>query len=184
MPVNTPVRTPSAPRPLASGVAAETIVVSAIYSLLLATGGGCVFYASIWHVSISAGYFTDPPWAAAYLLLAIVWLLCPVALLILGLVHLHRRARLKWWPAVAWVGAVAASMAIGVVILHDFGLLFSAYPRDLDGSPLGPSRFAPGGPYWQALIAAGGQLAVGAVMIALLIASARKRTAAAKPIVS
>lgn len=141
---------------------------------MLATGGGCVFYASIWPVSIPVEYFIDLRWAAAYVVLAIVWLLCPAALLILGLVHLHQRACLKWRLAVAWVGAVAASMAIGVVIMHDFGLWAAAYPEDLDGSPPGPSRFAPGGPYWQALIAAGGQLAVGAVMIALLTVSARK----------
>lgn len=97
-----------------------------------------------------------------------------MALLILGLVHLHQRARIKWWSAVAWVGTVAAGMAIGVLIMHDFGLLFTAYPKDLDGSPLGPSRFAPATPYWQALIATGGQLAVGAVMIALISALSRK----------
>jgi hypothetical protein len=99
-----------------------------------------------------------------------------VALLILGLAHLHQRARLKWWPAVAWVAAVAAGMAIGVVIMHDFGLLFTTYPQGLDGSPLGPSRFAPDVPYWQALIAAGGQLAASAVMIALITALSRIAT--------
>jgi len=56
------------------------------------------------------------------------------------------------------------------VILHDFLLLLTAFPRDTDGTPLGPSRFAPGAPYWQALIAASGQLAVGAIMIALIVA--------------
>jgi hypothetical protein len=67
--------------------------------------------------------------------------------------------------------------------MHDYGLLFNSYPRDLDGSPLGPSRFAPGRPHWQALIAAGGQLAAGAVMIALITASARQGATAAKRVV-
>lgn len=173
------VSAPLALKQHVSGGGAWVIVVSVVYSLILATGGGYVFYASIRPVSIPAGYgapLIDFPWAAAYLLLAVVWLLGPVALLVLGLAHLHQRARLKWWPAVAWVGAVAAGVAIGAVIMHDFGLLFTAYPQDLDGSPLGPSRFAPDTPYWQALIAAGGQLAVSAVMIALITALSRTAT--------
>jgi hypothetical protein len=43
--------------------------------------------------------------------------------------------------------------------MHDFRLLFTAYPRDLAGDPLGPSRFAPGTPYWLAFIAMGARLA-------------------------
>jgi hypothetical protein len=182
LPIDTQVSAPLAPKQHVSGDGAWVIVVSVVYSLILATGGGYVFYASIRPVSIPTGYgfpLIDFPWAAAYLLLAVVWLLGPVALLILGLAHLHQRARLKWWPAVALVSTVAAGMAIGVVIMHDFGLLFTAYPRDLDGSPLGPSRFAPDTPYWQALIGASGQLAVSAVMIALITALTRT----AKPMV-
>jgi hypothetical protein len=53
--------------------------------------------------------------------------------------------------------------------MHDFRLLFTAYPRDLDESPLGPSRFDPGAQYWQALIAADGELAIGAILIALIV---------------
>jgi hypothetical protein len=49
--------------------------------------------------------------------------------------------------------------AVGLLIMHDFRLLFTAYPRDLAGDPLGPSRFAPGTPYWLALIAMGARLA-------------------------
>ena len=63
---------------------------------------------------------------------------------------------------------------IGRLILHDFDLLLTAFPRDLDGTPLGPSRFAPGAPYWQALIAACGELMVGALLIALMVALSRK----------
>lgn len=170
LPLDAPAPTHLGPKSL--GVVAEewTIAVSVAYSLILATGGGYVFYASIRPVSIQTGYgavFFDLPWAAAYLLLVIVWLPGWLMLLALGLRILHQTARLKGWLAIAWVGAVAAGMAIGVVILRDFDLLFTAYRRGLDGSPLGPSRFAPAGPYWPALIAAGGQLAVGAVMIAL-----------------
>lgn len=178
--VSTPAPTPSALTPRDSADQAWTIVVSGLYSLILAAGGGYVFYASIRPVSIPAGYgavFLDGPWEAAYLLLAVVWLLGSVVLLALGLLILHQSARLKWWSAVAWVGAVAAGAAIGVVILHDFGLLFTAYPRDFDGSPLGDSRFAPGGPYWQALIAAGGELAVGVVEIVLVTALPGKAAA-------
>jgi hypothetical protein len=99
-----------------------------------------------------------------------------VALLIVGVIHLHKTARRRWWSAAAWVGTLAAGTAIGHVILLDFALLFNAYPAAGDGSALGPSRWAPGAPYWQALFAMGGQLAVGAVMIALITASARKGT--------
>jgi hypothetical protein len=164
-------------KPRVSGDGAWAIVVTVAYSVLLAAGGGYVFYSSIRPVSIPAGYFAffgDFPWIAANLVLDGVWLVGSLALLILGSVDLYQFARLRWWSVVAWACALAANMAIGVVILHDFGLLFDAFPKDLDGSPLGPSRFAPGGPYWQALIAAGGQLAVGALMIVLIAALPRK----------
>jgi len=56
----------------------------------------------------------------------------------------------------------------------DYRLLFSAYPADSAGEPLGPSRWAPGGPYWLALVAVAGELAVGAVLVALVNASPGK----------
>jgi hypothetical protein len=102
-----------------------------------------------------------------------VWALGPLFLLVLGLIDLRRRTSFRWWFTVGWLITVAASMAVGLVVLHDFGLLFSAYPLDLDGTPLTPSRFAPGGPYWPALLAAVGQLAVCAIMIALVAALSR-----------
>ena len=78
LPVDTPGPAPWAPKPRGSGVGTETITVSAVYSLIFATGGGYVFYASIRPVSIPMGYFAffgDFPWTAAYLVLALVWLL-------------------------------------------------------------------------------------------------------------
>jgi hypothetical protein len=174
---------PSAPKPDVSWAGAFTIAVVIVYSLTLAAGSGYVFYASLRPVSIPTGYgalFVDLPWSAAFLLLAAAWLVCPVALLIAGLIHLLREARRKWWSAVAWLAAVAAGTAAGYVTTNEYGRLFTAYPKDLDGSALGPSRWAPGTPYWQALIVAGGQLALGVIMIALITASARRGTAAAK----
>ena len=159
-----------------SAVRAWTIAVSAVYSLVLAAGGGYVFYASIRPVSIPTGYiaeFADFPWEAANLLLAAVLVVGPVMLLALG-IDLRLQARLTWWFVVGFLSALAGGTAIGLLIMHDFGLLVTAYPRDLDGSPLGPSRFDPGTPYWQALIAAGGELAAGAIMIALVAALPRK----------
>jgi hypothetical protein len=121
------------------------------------------------------GYFAFlDPWHVAYLALTFVWVLGSVALLILGLAHLYRCARLNWWSAVAWVFAVASGIAVGRVILDEFGLLFSSYPKDLDGSPLGPSRWAPATPYWHGLIVAGGQLTIGALMIVLITALSRR----------
>jgi len=146
-----------------------------LYSLTLAAGAGCVFYASIRPVTVPAGYFSEvSSWGLAELLIEVTWLAGPVALLIVGLIQLHRTARHRWWSAVAWVGTLAAGTAIGYLIMVDFGLLFTAYPSDAAGDPLGPSRWAPGTPYWQALIAMGGQLAVGAVMVALITAAARR----------
>jgi len=157
-----------------SAVRKWTIALSVAYSLILAAGAGCVFYASIRPVSISTGYFSFlDGWSAAYLLLGAAWVVGPVILLILGLIGLSRHVRLTWWFAVGWLSAVAGGTAIGLRIMHGFGLLFTAYPYDGDGSPLGPSRWAPGTPYWQALVAMGGQLAVGAAMIALIAALSR-----------
>lgn len=185
LPVETPAPAPSAPKPDISWAGASAIAFVLLYSLTLAAGGGYVFYASIRPVSIPAGYgagILDLPWSVAYLLLGAAWLAGPVVLLIAGFIHLLRPARRKWRPAVAWVGVLAAGTAIGYVIMHGYGLLwFAPYPEDLDGSPLGPSRWAPGAPYWPTLIAAVGQLAVGAVMMALIAASTRKDTAAVTP---
>jgi hypothetical protein len=164
------------PQPGGGAVKEWTIAVSVVYSLALAAGGAYVFYASIRPVSIPTGYFAglaDFPWEAAYLSLGAVLVIGPVMLLALG-IDLRVKARLTWWFVVGWLGALAAGTAIGLLTMHGFGLLFTAYPRALDGSPLGPSRFDPGAPYWRALIAAGGQLAVGAILIALIAALSRK----------
>jgi hypothetical protein len=184
LPVDTPAPTPSAPKPDINWAGAFAVAFVLLYSLTLAAGGGYVFYASIRPVSIDLGYgepFIDFPWSAAYVLLGIGWAVGPVALLITGLIHMQKTAPRNWRPAAAWVGAVAAGTAIGYLIVHDYGLLFSAYPKDLDGTPLGPSRWVPGTPYWQALIATGGQLAVGAVMVALATASTRRAATAVTP---
>jgi hypothetical protein len=144
------------------------IAVAMICSLVLAAGGGYVFYASIRPVSIPAGLFpiTDFPWVLAFLLLAAAWVAGPVILLVLGLVHLLRHACHRWRSAAGWLVALAGDIAIGFLVMHGYRLLFSAAPLDLDGTPLGPSRWAPAGPYWMALAAAG-ELAAGAVLIAL-----------------
>lgn len=168
---DTPARNPRG-----SAVAEWTIAIAITYSLILATGAGYVFYCSIRPVSIAEGYFStlaDYPWILAFLLLEAAWVIGPVLLLVLGLVATRRRARFSWRFAGGWLGVLAASMAVGFEVLRVFDLLFTAYKRDLDGSPLGDSRFAPGAPYWPALLTAGGQLAVCAVMIALIAALSR-----------
>ncbi len=160
-----------------SAVGEWTIVVTIICSLVLAAGAGYVFCASIWPVSIATGYgavFLDWPWVLAYLVLLVAWVGGPVILLVLGLIHLLRHARHRWWSAACWLIMLAAGAAVGFLIMHDYRLLFSAYPTDIAGEPLGSSRWAPGGPYWLALVAAGGELAVGAVLIALVSASPGK----------
>ena len=103
----------------------------------------------------------------------------PAPLLIVGLVHLLQTVRRKWWLSVAWVCTLAAGTAVGYVIHHDYLLLFTAYPKcpDESGSACGPSRWAPGAPYWQAVVATLGQLAVGFVMTALITAQARRNFA-------
>jgi hypothetical protein len=145
------------------------IAVAISCSLVLAAGGGYVFYASIRPVSIPTDFFpiADLPWLTAFLLLAAAWVAGPVILLVLGLVHLLRHPRHRWWSAAGWLVALAGDIAIGFLVMHGYRLLFSAAPLDLDGTPLGPSRWAPAGPYWLALVASGGELAVGAVLIAL-----------------
>ena len=175
-PVDAAVSRPGIPQPGGSAVKAWTIAACVVYSVALAAGGGYVFYASIRPVSIPTGYFAgiaDFPWEAAYLLLGVVLVVGPVVLVALG-IGLHLYARVKWWFVIGWLGGLAGGTTTGLVIMRDFGLLFTSYPRDLDGSPLGPSRFDPGGPYWQALIAVGGELAIGAIMIALTAALSRK----------
>jgi hypothetical protein len=98
---------PLIPGPGGGAVKAWTIAASATYSLVLAAGGGYVFYASIRPVSIPKGYgdfFADGPWETGFLLLGAVLVLGPVMLLALGLdqrVH----ARLTWWFAV-WPGFI------------------------------------------------------------------------------
>jgi hypothetical protein len=97
-----------------SAVRAWTIAVSVVYSLILAAGGGYVFYASIRPVSIPAGYFADfvdLPWEAANLLLAAVLVAGPVILLALG-IDLRPQARLTWWFVVGWLSALAGGTAI------------------------------------------------------------------------
>src|SRR5579862_2816127 len=138
-------------------VADWTAAAAVVYSLILAAGAGYVFYASIRPVTIPTGYFSelaDYPWVLAFLVLLAVWVVGPLVLLVLGLVELLQHARRRWWFAAGWLRALAGGTVIGRVILHDFDLLLTAFPRDTDGTPLGPSRFAPGAPYWQALIAA------------------------------
>jgi hypothetical protein len=158
-------------------VAVWTVAVTIIRSLVLAAGGGYVFYASIRPVSLQEGYGSvlfDFPWIMAYLGLAAAWAVGPVVLLVLGLIHLLRHARHRWWSAACWLTMLAAGVATGFLIMHGYRLLFSAYPTDIAGEPLGPSRWAPDRPYWLALVAAGGELAVGAVMIALVNVSTGK----------
>jgi hypothetical protein len=164
-------------RPRCSAVAEWTIAIAITYSLILAAGAGYVFYCSIRPISIAEGYFStlaDYPWILAFLLLEAAWVIGPVLLLVLGLVAMRRRARFSWRFVAGWLGGLAASMAVGAAALLDFRLLFTAYKPDLDGSPLGPSRFAPGAPYWPALLTVGGQLAVCAVLIALIAALSRE----------
>lgn len=173
LPVDEPVSAPSAKQADISWAGAVALAVVPVYSLTLAAGGGTVFYASIRPVTISTGYFAvfgDVPWIAADLLILAACWAGPVALLIAGLIHFRR----KWRLAVAWVGVVAAGTAISYVIFHDYRLLFTAYPQDDSGSPLGPSRWVPGSPYWQALAATISQCAIGVVMTALIAASARR----------
>ena len=96
-------------------------------SLVLAAGGGYVFYASIRPVSIEEGYGSvlfDFPWILAYLVLAAVWMGGPVILLVLGLIHLLRHARHRWWSAACWLIMLAAGVAIGFLIMHGYRLLF------------------------------------------------------------
>jgi hypothetical protein len=167
------VSAPSAPQADIGWTGAVALALVSLYSLTLAAGGGYIFYASIRPVSIPAGFgtpFTNFPWFAAALLILAAWVAGPVGLLIAGLIHFRH----QWRLGVAWVGVVAASSAIGYVVFHGYRLLLMSYPKDFDGTALGPSRWAPGSPYWQALAATIGQLAVAVVMTALIAAAARR----------
>lgn len=133
--------------PSAAGEWAVAVAIS--YTLVLAAGGGYVFYASIWPVSIPTGYgaiFFDWPWILAYLVLLAVWAGGPAILLVLDLIHLLRHARHRWWSAACLLILLVAGVAIGFRIIHDYRLLLSAYPHDYAGEPLGPSRWAPARP--------------------------------------
>ena len=177
LPVETTVSGALPPERGRRAVGEWTIAVTIICSLVLAAGGGYVFYASIRPISIEEGYGSvlfDFPWILAYWVLAAAWVGGPVILLVLGLIHLLRQPRHRWWSAAGWLIMLAAGSAIGFLTMHEYGLLFSAYPTDIAGEPLGPSRWAPGRPYWLALVTAGGELAVGAVLIALVNASSGK----------
>jgi hypothetical protein len=178
LPVETPASARPAPQPDIGWGGAFALAFVLLYTLTLVAGGGYVFYASIRPVSIPVGgyfaSFASLPWIAGGLLILAAWLVGPAVLLFGGLIHLLHPVRRKWWPVVAWVSVLAAGTAIGYVIFHDYRLLFGSAPLDADGTVNGPSRWVPGGPYWQALIATGGQLAVGAVMTALIAATARR----------
>ena len=175
-PADEPVSASPAPQPDIGWTGAVALALVLMNSLTLAAGGGYVFYASIRPVSIPMGFGTpliNLPWVAAALLILGAWLLGPAALLITGVIHLLRTARRR--AAVAWAGTLAAGTAIGYVIWHGYRLLLTAYPKDFDGSALGPSRWAPGAPYWPALIATVGQCAAGVIMTALITAPARRQ---------
>lgn len=185
LPADSLVTASSAPKPDVGWAGACALAVVLLYSLPFVAGGGYFFYASIRPVSIATGYgavFLDWPWVLAWVVLLAAWVGGPVILLVLGPIHLLRHARHRWWSAACWLILLVAGAAVGFLIIHDYRLLFRASPLGPDGSELGPSCWAPGTPYWQALFAAGGQLAVGAVMIALITASARKGTTAAKQV--
>ena len=154
------------------------IAVTLIHSSVLAVGGAYVFCASIWPVSIDTGYgsvLLDFPWILAYLVLAATWVAGPVILLVLGLVQLLRPPRHRWRWAGGWAAALVASAAAGFLVIHGYRLLFSAYPTDIAGEPLGPSHWAPASPYWPALVAAAGELATAAILTALARATFGKR---------
>jgi hypothetical protein len=84
--------------------------------------------------------------------------------------------------AVTWTCAVAAGFAIGWVNLHDYAH-WLATARWIVTMQLPPYP-RPAGPEWRPLIAAGGQLAAGAAMIALIAASAPTADAANETAVS
>jgi hypothetical protein len=167
-----------APEPDIGWTGAIALAVVLLYSLPFIAVGGYVFYASIRPVTLATGYgagFLVFPWLLAWVLLLAAWVGGPAILLVSGLIHLLRHARHRWWSAASWLILLAAGAAVGYLIIHDYRLLFRAAPIGPDGSESGPSRWAPGAPYWQALFAAGGQLAVSAVMTAVITAPLRTK---------
>lgn len=89
-PADAAVSGPAAPGPDGRPVRDWVITVAVTYSLILAAGGGLVFYASVRPVSVPAGLGAAPfglPWVTAYLSLSAVWWASPVLLLVLGLVE-------------------------------------------------------------------------------------------------
>ena len=167
--------------PVISSVEVSTATFAAMYSLTLAACGGFVFCTSIRPVSIAGGIF-DWPWVAAFTVVAITWLVLPVPLLILGLVSLYQGRRLRWRLAVAWTIAVAVAVAIGYANVRDFGHWFSLNAHDIEWAP--PPCSPSGSPLsctpsasqldWPSLMAAAGELAAGAVMIALIAVRTRR----------
>lgn len=171
----------SAPQPVISSVAVSTATLAAMYSLVLAACGGFVFCASIWPVSIPEGIL-DWPWAMALTVVAVISLILPVPLLVLGLVSLRQSRRLRWRPAAAWTIVVAAAVAIGYANLLDFGHWFGLNAHDIGWAPplcspsVPPTSCASSAIRldWQPLLVAGGELAAGAVMIALIAVLTRR----------
>jgi hypothetical protein len=179
LPADSPVTASSAPEPDIGWAGTVTLAFVLLYTLTLAAGGGYVFYASIRPVTLATGLGAgfELPWILAYFALLAAWLVGAATLLVIGLIHLLPASRRKWWLVMAWVGTLAAGTAIGYVIHHDYLLLFRSYPVCTDGSgdACGSSRWAPGAPYWQAVVATLGQLAVGVVMTAVITAPARRK---------
>jgi hypothetical protein len=177
----TAVGKPGAQQPVISSLEVSAATFAALYSLTLAACGGFVFCTSIRPVSIAEGVF-DWPWVAAFTVVAVTWLVLPVPLLILGLVSLHHGRRLKWRLAAAWTIAVAVAVAIGYANVLDFGHWFSLNTHDIGWapppcSPSGSSLSCTSSDSqldWPPLLAAGGELAAGAVMIALIAVRTRR----------
>jgi hypothetical protein len=176
-----PVDESGTQQPVVSSVGVSTATFAAMYSLMLAACGGFVFYTSIRPVSIPEGIL-DWPWVMALTVVAVIWLVLPMPLLVLGLVSLHRSRRLRWRPAAAWTIAVVVAVAIGYANLLGFGHWFGLNAHDIGWAS--PPCFPSGSPPscessvirldWQPLIVAGGQLAAGGVMIALIAALTRR----------
>jgi hypothetical protein len=103
-------------------------------------------YSDTYNPREDSGYFPSLP----FLVAALVWISAPVLLVIFGLIHLGVDARAGWRWLVAWIGAMAAS--VGLVLL-----LWSFWPL---------SRPA-------LLVVSGGFFLVGMVMVATLIGATR-----------
>ena len=168
-------------QPVISSVEVSTVTFAALYSMTLAACGGFVFCTSIRPVSIAEGVF-DWPWVAALTVVAVTWLVLPMPLLILGLVSLYQGRRLRWRLAVTWIIAVAVAVAIGYANIRDFGHWFSLNAHDIEWAPPPcPLSGAPPSctssasqPDWPPLLTAAGELAAGAVMIALIAVRTRR----------